>query len=97
MLYDNVKQLWKSLLSEGWGLWAKLDTDKKKFAVTRPSLLKSTNPKLFFATICKNVLDDPLAKLQRIFLENVLLSFKKLTAIRFMNLLAVFLSERFVD
>ena len=57
------------------------------FAVTQPSLLKSTNPELFFARI----IEDLLVKLQKIFLQNVLLSFKKLTAMRFMNFQVVFL------
>ena len=52
-----VKHFWKNLFSKGGALWAKLDTGQKKdvcmFAVTQPSLLESTNPQLFFVTICK--------------------------------------------
>ena len=52
-----VKHLCKRLFSEGWILWAKLDTRQKNFmfAATWPSQVNSTSPKLFFATICKKV------------------------------------------
>ena len=54
-----VKHLRKILFSEGWALWAKLDTSQKYtyvFAITQPSLLNSTNPNLSFAIIiCKQL------------------------------------------
>ena len=61
------------------------------FAVTRPSLLKSTDPKFFFRKNLQKIMEDLLIKLQKISLHNVLLSFEKLTVSRFINLLVVFL------
>ena len=61
------------------------------FAVTRPSLLKSTDTKFFFRKNLQKIMEDLLIKLQKISLHNVLLSFEKLTVSRFINLLVVFL------
>ena len=42
-------------------------------------------------------MDELVVTLQKIFLQKVLLSFEKLTAKRFMNLVVVFLFGSFVD
>ena len=65
-----VKQVWKSLIPEGWALGAKLDTytQNKMLAIMQPSLLNSTNPNLFFMIIC--------AQLRKIYSSNCKKKFK---------------------
>ena len=87
-----VKHLCKILFSEGWTLWAKLDTSQKKicmFVITRPSLLNNTNPNLSFVIICTQ-LWKTLQIAKNLFKKCLSQLFKKLIATCIINLSVVF-------
>ena len=66
------------------------------FVVTWLSLLKSTNPKLL-ANNLQKIYGRLSCQVPKIFMQNVILSFKSLTVMHFMNLLVVFLFRSFID
>ena len=62
-----AKHVRKSLFSEGWALWAKLDTSRKNmFVITQPSLLNSASPNLFFRDNSHAIMEGLLVKWQKV-------------------------------